>query len=248
VDIACDDLAARQYGDYRRGTPGTWFAEDHPPLSLEQAYAVQTEVARLRARDGSAVAGYKLGCIGARVREQFGMDGPIRGFLYADELHRSGAAISCARHANLAIEGEMAVRLGEDGAIAAAFPIVELHNYVYRGPKPTLAELIANNGLNAGVVLPDKEPALAEAGPLDATELEITLNGTLLERGPLWSFGSPEATLRWLRDHLGRHGLALQPGQLILAGTALRLHPVRPGDRLEVSAGAFGSVRMTVVD
>jgi hypothetical protein len=40
VDIACDDLAARQYGDYRRGTPGTWFAEDHPPLSLEQAYAV----------------------------------------------------------------------------------------------------------------------------------------------------------------------------------------------------------------
>ena len=112
MDIACDDLAARQYGDYRRGTPGTWFAEDHPPLSLEQAYAVQTEVARLRARDGSAIAGYKLGCIGARVREQFGMDGPIRGFLYADELHRSGAAISCARHANLAIEGEMAVRLG----------------------------------------------------------------------------------------------------------------------------------------
>jgi 2-keto-4-pentenoate hydratase len=187
VDIACDDLAARQYGDYRRGTPGSWFAEDHPPLSLEQAYAVQTEVARLRARDGSAVAGYKLGCIGARVREQFGMDGPIRGFLYADELHRSGAAISCARHANLAIEGEMALRLGEDGAIAAAFPIVELHNYVYRGPKPTLAELIANNGLNAGVVLPDKEPALADAGPLDATELEITLNGTLLERGPLWA-------------------------------------------------------------
>ena len=246
IDI--DALAARQLADYRRATPGTWFAEDHPLLSLEEAYAVQDGVARLRVRDGSAIAGYKLGCVGARVREQFGMDGPVRGLLYADELHRSGAAISCARHANLAIEGEMAVRLGEDGAIAAAFPIVELHNYVYRGPKPTLAELIANNGLNAGVVLPDKEPALADAGPLDATELEVTLNGTPLERGPLWGFGSPEATLRWLRDHLGRHGLALQPGQLILAGTALRLHPVRPGDHLAVSAGAFGSVRMTVVD
>ena len=35
--------------------------------------------------------------------------------------------------------------------------------------------------------------ALTDAGPLDATELEITLNGTLLERGPLWGFGSPEA-------------------------------------------------------
>src|SRR5689334_19547577 len=117
--------AARRH---RRATPGTWFAEDHPPLSLEEAYAVQDGAARLRVRDGSAVAGYKLGCVGARVREQFGMDGPIRGFLYADELYRSGAAIPRARHANLAIEGEMAVRLGEDGAIAAAFPVVELHN------------------------------------------------------------------------------------------------------------------------
>lgn len=246
IDI--DALAARQLADYRRATPGTWFAEDHPPLSLEEAYAVQDGAARLRVRDGSAVAGYKLGCIGARVREQFGMDGPIRGFLYADELHRSGAAISCARHANLAIEGEMAVRLGEDGAIAAAFPVIELHNYVYRGPRPTLAELIANNGLNAGVVLPDEEPALADAGPLDATELEITLDGALLERGPLWGFGSPEATLRWLRDHLERHGLGLRPGHLILTGTALRLHTVRPGDCLTVTAGPLGAVRMTVVD
>ena len=246
IDI--DALAARQLADYRRATPGTWFAEDHPPLSLEEAYAVQDGAARLRARDGSAVAGYKLGCIGARVREQFGMDGPIRGFLYADELHRSGAAIPRARHANLAIEGEMAVRLGEDGAIAAAFPVIELHNYVYRGPRPTLAELIANNGLNAGVVLPDQEPALADAGPLDATELEITLDGAPLERGPLWGFGSPEATLRWLRDHLGRHGLSLRPGHLILTGTALRLHTVGPGDSLTVTAGPLGAVRMTVVD
>jgi 2-keto-4-pentenoate hydratase len=138
LGIDRDDLAARQYGDYRRKTPGTYFAEDHPPLSVEQAYAVQAGVARLRARDGSAVVGYKVGCVGAKMRERFGMDGPIRGFLYGDELHRSGAAISWSRHANLAIEGEMAVRLGNGGEIVSAFPVIELHDYVFRAPRKTL--------------------------------------------------------------------------------------------------------------
>jgi 2-keto-4-pentenoate hydratase len=248
LDIACDDLAARQCSDYRRGTPGTYFAEDHPPLSLEEAYAVQAGVVRLRAQDRATIAGYKLGCIGAKVREQFGMDGPIRGFLYEDELHRSGAAISWSRHAGLAIEGEMAVRLGAEGEIVSAFPVIEPHNHVFRAPRKTLAELVANNGLNAGAVLPNSETAAADVASLGAGEIEVTLNGVPLERGPLWGSGTPEAALHWLRGHLSRHGLALRPGRLVLTGTALGLHAVRPGDRLDVSAGAFGSVRMTVID
>lgn len=248
LDISRDDLAARQYSDYCRRMPGTYFAEDHPPLSLDEAYAVQAGVARLRGQDGAAVAGYKLGCIGAKVRAQFGMDGPIRGFLYGDELHRSGAAISLSRHAGLAIEGEMAMRLGDKGKIVAVLPVIELHNYVFRAPRKTLMELIANNGLNAGAVLPTLETAIADVARLDAGEIEVRLNGEQLEQGPLWGFGSPEATLHWLRDHLGRYGLAFRPGQLVLTGTALGLHSVRPGDCLDVSAGAFGSVRMTVVD
>lgn len=248
MDIPCGSLAARQYSDYRRRLPGTYFAEDHPPLSLEEAYAVQAGVARLRAQDGAAIAGYKLGCIGAKVREQFGMDGPIRGFLYEDELLRSGAAIPWSWHAGLAIEGEMAVRLGDEGEIVSAFPVIELHNHVFRAPRKTLPELIANNGLNAGAVLPTSETAITHGARLEAGEIEVRLNGAQLERGPLWGFGTSEAALRWLRDHLGRHGLALRPGQLVLTGTALGLHTLRPGDRVDVSAGAFGSVHMTVAD
>jgi 2-keto-4-pentenoate hydratase len=56
-------LARRQWHDYRQGTPGTYFGEEHAKLSLDQAYAVQMEVARLRCDDGDAGAGYKIGCI-----------------------------------------------------------------------------------------------------------------------------------------------------------------------------------------
>ena len=50
--------------------------------------------------------------------------------------------------AHLAIEGEMAVRIGPDGTITAAFPVIELHHFVFRGARKTLPELVANNGLN----------------------------------------------------------------------------------------------------
>jgi 2-keto-4-pentenoate hydratase len=53
-------LAARQLADYRAHTPGTFFGEEgHPRLTLHDAYAVQAEVARLRAAGGGPVAGYK---------------------------------------------------------------------------------------------------------------------------------------------------------------------------------------------
>jgi 2-keto-4-pentenoate hydratase len=152
MDFSVGRLAARQLADYRARTPGTFFAEeDRPHLSLDDAYAVQAEVARLRAAEGEPVAGYKVGATGAGVREQFGMDGPIRGLLYGTELYPSGAELSHASYANLAIEGELAVRLGDDAEIARIFPVIELHNYVFRSETPNLQELIANNGVHAGV-------------------------------------------------------------------------------------------------
>src|SRR6266404_2401086 len=138
-------LAARQWDDYKQRTPGTYFGEKQPVLSVDQAYAVQMDVARLRCEAGDAVAGYKVGCIGPGVVELFGMSGPIHARLFRSELRASGETLKYDSFANLAIEGEMAVRIGADGAIAAAFPVIELHHFVFRGTSKTLAELIANN-------------------------------------------------------------------------------------------------------
>ncbi len=96
------------------------------------------------------VIGYKVGCTGPGTRAQFGLDGPIRGLLYDTELHASGSELSYRSFANLAIEGELAVRLGGDGRIAQVFPVIELHNYVFRGQPPTLQELVANTASTPG--------------------------------------------------------------------------------------------------
>ena len=50
----------------------------------------------------------------------------------------------------------MAIEVGENGNIVSVFPIIELHNFIFRAPKKSLSELIANNGLNRGIVLSNK--------------------------------------------------------------------------------------------
>jgi 2-keto-4-pentenoate hydratase len=229
-------LATRQWHDYRNRMPGTYFGEGHRALSLDQAYAVQIEVARLRCETGDAVAGYKVGCIGPSVVEQFGMSGPIHARLFRSELRACRDTLDYSAYVNLAIEGEMAVRIGADGAIATAFPVIELHHLVFRGVPKTLAELVANNGINAGVVVSRDEISM----PLDrwqaARTMTITVNGSAIDSGELWAMpGGAVEAVRWLEENLKRHGTLLVSGDLVLTGTPLGLHAVRPGDRVAVS-------------
>jgi 2-keto-4-pentenoate hydratase len=229
-------LADSQWRDYQWGTPGTMFADPDTSLTLDEAYQIQMELAHLRCAAGDAVAGYKVGCIGSGVVEQFGMSGPIHARLFRSEIHRSGVTLRYRTYANPAIEGEMALRIGLDGGIAEAFPVIELHQFVFRGPRKTLVELVANNGINAGAVVPEH----IEAASLDdwtrARTLSISINGLSVESGALWAVagGAPEA-LEWLRSDLFRFGEVLMPGDLVLAGTRLGLHPVQTGDHVVVS-------------
>ncbi len=231
-------LAVRQLADYRAGTPGTFFADPgRPPLALEEAYRVQAEVAALRG-PADQVVGYKVGCTGPGTRAQFGLDGPIRGLLYDTEMHPPGSELSYRSYADLAIEGELAVRLDGGGRVARVFPVIELHNYVFRGQPPMLSELLANNGINAGVVLPPPAAEVPWRGDEPVTgRLTVEINGTCVEEGPMDGVpGGPAGSLRWLAQHLADHGLSLRPGQLILTGTPLGLIRVRPGDHIRVTA------------
>jgi 2-keto-4-pentenoate hydratase len=229
-------LAERQWRDHQLGTPGTMFASHRLILTLDEAYNIQMEFAGLRCADGDAVAGYKIGCIGPGVVEQFGMSGPIHARLFRSELHNSGTTLPHKAYANPAIEGEMAFRIGVDGEIAAAFPVIELHQFVFRAPRKTLAELVANNGINAGAVIPQDLESASIEDWANARTLSISINGVSVESGGLWAMAcGARGAVEWLRGDLHRFGKALNPGDIVLAGTPLGLHPVQAGDHVVVS-------------
>ncbi len=236
TSTAIASLAKRQWRDYQECKPGRYFAEPDASLTLDDAYAVQMGVADLRREAGDNVAGYKVGCIGPGVVSQFGMSGPIHARIFRSELRKSGDILKHDAYANLAIEGEMAVRIGADGSIETTFPVIELHHFVFRGARKTLPELVANNGINAGVVLPNEAATKAHDDWSASRKLSISINGAIIDTGDLWAMaGGALEAIEWLRTDLARFDGSIKPGDLILVGTPLVLHPVKPEDSVVVS-------------
>ncbi|MBR0664667.1 hypothetical protein GXW71_09915 [Roseomonas hellenica] len=241
-------VAERQWRDYCARTPGTLFAgAEEPPFDVADAYAVQRAVADIRLAGGDTIAGFKVGCTGPGTTTQFGMAGPIRGFLFGSEIRSSGTTLAPDGFASLAIEGEMAVSIGESGAIVSAFPVIELHNFVFRCRRKTLAELIANNGFNAGIIMARGRSALLETMIPAWNTLGVRINGSLVAEAGLWPLpGGPAASLDWLRGDLAREGLSISPGQIVIVGTPLGLYPVHPGDRIETCLDGVSVVACSV--
>jgi 2-keto-4-pentenoate hydratase len=239
-------LARRQLDDYDARRPGMLFAGPCQ-LSVEQAYEIQFEVAALRRARGERLAGYKVGCLSAPMQAQFGLAEPVFGHVWESELHPSGAVLDAAAYANPAVEGEFAVRLAagipsEAGRenrpveiAAAAFAVIELHHYLFRRLPPTAPELIANNALHAGVVLPAQEPPLPPSDRLLDRPVAVRRNGKQLGASTTRAIpGGPLSSVARLAAHLARYGVHLQEGQLVLTGSPLPLYPVAAGDRIEV--------------
>ena len=108
-------LAKRQLQDYRGFNPGTCFADPEFSIETKTAYHLQDTVTQLRVKDGEGVTGYKIGCTGPETTAQFGMDGPIRGTLFREEVLQTGSSLNPNKFCRLAVEGEMAIRIGSDG-------------------------------------------------------------------------------------------------------------------------------------
>jgi 2-keto-4-pentenoate hydratase len=229
------ELADRQWRDYRAHQPWTCFADPDFVLPLAGAYELQDTVAKLRIAAGDHLVGYKVGCTGPGTVQQFGIQGPIRVCLFESEIRRHGDSLNFDDFASLAIEGEMAVRISSDGTIAAAFPVIELHHFVFRGARKTLPELVANNGLHGGFVLPHDGWLSSKVYTERSGTLSVRINGHVVASGELWPMsGGIDSSIGWLRQHLAGTGADLLPGHVVLTGTPLGLYPVRRGDQVAV--------------
>jgi 2-keto-4-pentenoate hydratase len=250
VDL--QELARRMLADYDARTPGRLLPESLE-LTTVQAYALQEEIARLREERGEKIIGYKIGCTSRVIQAQLGVNEPIFGRLFDTGCFQSGTRLSCARFANLAVEGEMAVRLSKDlsfeslsaeecrGVIDEVLPVIELHHYVLPAGWPRGQWLIASGGMHAGFVLAEAETH-ARDQPTCGQSLSVRINDVVV--GSIADFASlpsPIESLRWLAGRLAEFGLQLCKGQVILTGSPLSLFPIASGSRVIVEAPSLGA-------
>ena len=240
-------IAHRQLQDYRNVNPGTCFGEKNFSLSIREAYEVQDAVVGLRSSEGESVIGFKVGCTGPGTTKLFGMTGPIRGTLFAKEIHEDSVELNANDFCNLAVEAEMALKIDAGGKILSVFPIIELHNFIFRAPHKSLSELVANNGLNRGIVLSEKTWEQQPDFYDKKLRLSLEVNGSEIDSGELWPMeGGPTSSLHWLKNHLADHDLKILPGNIILGGTALGLHKVQPGDHIDVKVDGKKAVNCLI--
>ena len=68
-------------------------------------------------------------------------------------------------------------------------------------------------------------------------------NGQLEETGlAAGVLNHPATAVAWLADKIAPHGLALEQGQVVLAGSFIRPIETRKGDTIQADYGAYGSV------
>ena len=244
-------LARRQLHDYDARKPGMAFAEPAFHLALDDAYRVQIETAQMRVLRGEAVAGYKIGCVSAAVRRQLGTEHAVFGHLFASEIRASPAKLSADEFCCLAIEGELALILDADiddveefregpmRFVRSVFPVIELHHYIFRGPSPSAAEIVANNALQAGIVMPTER---TPAGSGEPVELTVKISDHIDETAEV----NPLETVHELATRLGAFGIEPREGEILLTGSPLLLYRVSLGDRVRVECGGVLAVDAVV--
>ena len=84
------------------------------PRDLDEAYLVQREYQKHISEEQGAIAGYKLAATTKTLQEVNGVSEPCLGIMLEDNIRRSPCTLNSADFLQLALECEVAVKLGAD--------------------------------------------------------------------------------------------------------------------------------------
>ena len=234
------------------------------PRDLDEAYVVQREFQRHISEERGAIAGYKLAYTTAALQEANGVSDPCLGIILEDNIHLSPSTLKADDYVQLALECEVAVRLGTDlvpsGApydrgrvseavesLTAAFELVDIRRTPGMDPKVQFITGVAANIFNAGVVLGEPVANWRDLD-LQAAYGSMTINGEMVGDGHGSDvMGHPLEPLAWLANKLAEQGLGLTAGMVIITGSIVSPKPVKPGDTASIMIEGLGGAELKVV-
>ncbi|ESX83965.1 fumarylacetoacetate hydrolase family protein [Mesorhizobium sp. LNJC405B00] len=225
-----DAEAARQ--------PITRLTEKVPALTVTEAYEIQRLNAEARLAAGEVVHGHKIGLTARVMQIKFNVDEPDYGHLFDTMFVQEGGTLDLSYLIDPQIEVEPAFVLGRplrgpgvtcDDVIAATdwiVPAFEVIDSRIRNWDIRLQDTVADNGSSARVVLGQARKRPTEL-PLADLETALILDDQTVETGSTSAIlGHPAEGIAWLANALGRHGVGLNAGQVLLPGTATRSHRI----------------------
>jgi len=231
------------------------FSARYPAMTVDQAYAVSLAVLERRLARGERLTGKKIGLTAKAVQQALGIDEPDFGFLTDAMAVAEGVTVSTAQGLRSPlVEPEIAFvlkhRLVGPGvtpeAVLAATdyvtPCFEIVDSRFDIPQIRIADTVADNASGAAYVLGS---ARIDPAGIDLAKVtcRVSRNGELVQEGiGAAVMDNPLNSVAWLANCLGRYGVALEAGDVVLPGSMTPFIPVRPGDQFVADMGLLGSV------
>ena len=250
VDRAATELLARE-DERRDGPPVT---DEWPELDLETAYAVQDETLRRRLDRGETLVGVKLGLTSRAKQQRMGIDEPLVAWLTDAMALPAGDPVPQSALIHPRVEPEIVFVMGQAlqgpgvtaaqaiSAVATVHGGAEVIDSRYRDFKFTLPDVIADNASSGAYV----------TGPVSMTPdgLDLALEGVLVEVEGQVVYsatgaavqGHPAEALAFAANVLGRRGLGLEPGHVVLTGGMTDAVFAPPGSSVAIHFTHLGSI------
>jgi 2-oxo-hept-3-ene-1,7-dioate hydratase len=235
-------------------------SQEFPAITIEDAYATQKAWIEIKVSEGRVVKGHKIGLTSKAMQSALNIDEPDSGVLLDDMFFADGGLVPSDRFIATRVEAELAFVMSKRlaGPDCTMFDVLNATDFVVpaleildtriervdRETKATrkIFDTIADNAANAGIVLGGRP-----LRPLDADLRWIGAlcfrNGQLEETGlAAGVLNHPATSIAWLANKIAALGLALEPGQVVLAGSFIRPIETRKGDTIQADYGPYGSV------
>lgn len=247
--------AAHEAGDGFANLEG-----DVAPDDVAQAYAAQDRLHALHAANGRGRLGGRKIALASKVQQELcGIDHPIAGGIYADEIVTSPAKVARDAYHGLGIEFELAVKFGEDvtaaggpydadtirKTIASVHPAFELiidreADYA----RLDALTMIADNAWCAGVVLGPEIPGWRD---LDLNELPVKLYWN--EDAPIEAktgAADPLATLAWVANLVTSMGNIMRAGEIVITGSVIKTRYPGAGEHFRYEIAGLADVSLEI--
>jgi 2-oxo-hept-3-ene-1,7-dioate hydratase len=233
---------------------------EHPGITIADAYAIQKAWVEMKIAQGRIVKGHKIGLTSKAMQSALNIDEPDSGILLDDMFFADGGLIPTERFIATRVEAELAfvMKTRLSGPDCTMFDVLNATDFVVPAleildtrvervdPQTKSArkifDTIADNAANAGIVLGGRP-----IRPMDADLRWIGAlcfrNGQLEETGlAAGVLNHPATSVAWLANKIAPNGLALEAGQVVLAGSFIRPIETRKGDTIQADYGPYGSV------
>ena len=257
--LVCE-LARQLYEARKTRTQLRHFSRDHPDMTLEDGYAIQTEWVKLEIADGRKIMGRKIGLTSRAMQQASQITEPDFAPLMDDMFFDTGSDIPASRFIAPRIEVELAFIMGKSlkGPGVTLFHVLQATEYVVpaleiidarieqfdrdtKAPRKVF-DTIADFAGNAGIVLGGR--------PVNPGAIDLRWAGALLYKNAVIEetglaaavLNHPATGVAWLANKLAHYNEGLNVGDTVLAGSFTRPTTGARGDVLHADYGALGSI------